>query len=201
MSKYTEEKLQEVFRLHQLWLNNAKEGVRANLEDANLEGANLEGANLEGANLEGANLEDANLKGANLEGAKLRWAILRNANLEGANLEGANLEGANLRNANLRNANLRNANLRNAKLRNAKLRWAILRNATGNNREIKTLQLGTYLVNFTSDVLYVGCQSMLIGDLDSITGRILENMDGQDAVDWWAKWGEIIKMILEKDEV
>ena len=145
MSKYTEEKLQEVFRLHQLWLNNTEGGVRAKLE-----GANLKGANLEGAYLRDAYLRDANLKGA----------YLKDANLKGAYLEGA----------------------------------------TGNNREIKTLQLGTYIVNFTSEMLYVGCKSMLIEDLDSITGRILENMDGQDAVDWWAKWGEIIKMILEKEK-
>lgn len=43
--------LEEVLKLHKMWLKNEKGGVRANLEGANLRNADLEGANLEGANL------------------------------------------------------------------------------------------------------------------------------------------------------
>ena len=42
--------LNEVLRLHRLWLENKLGGVKANLRGANLRGANLRGANLEGAN-------------------------------------------------------------------------------------------------------------------------------------------------------
>jgi uncharacterized protein YjbI with pentapeptide repeats len=43
--------MEEILRLHKLWLEGSPKGKRANLKGANLEGANLEGANLENANL------------------------------------------------------------------------------------------------------------------------------------------------------
>ena len=74
-------KLKECLKLHLLWLQNEKNGIKANLRDADLHGADLRGANLRGADLRGANLCGANLCDVNL----------RDANLCGANLRGANL--------------------------------------------------------------------------------------------------------------
>jgi uncharacterized protein YjbI with pentapeptide repeats len=113
--------LAEVLRLHELWLDESEEGVRANLSGANLPRANLSGANLFGANLSGANLSRANLSGANLSGANLSGANLSRANLFGANLSRANLFGANLFGANLFGANLSRANLFGANLFGANL--------------------------------------------------------------------------------
>lgn len=47
-------KLKEILRDHEMWVNNKKGGERAYLRDANLYGANLIGANLYGADLRGA---------------------------------------------------------------------------------------------------------------------------------------------------
>jgi len=85
------EKLQFTLEKHSAWLNDEKNGKRADLR----------GANLERANLWRADLERANLWRADLEGADLRGADLRGADLEGADLEGANLRGADLRGADL----------------------------------------------------------------------------------------------------
>ena len=101
MRKLTQEELNEIVRLHGMWLRYEEGGVRANLSGANLIDANLIDANLSGANLSGANLIDANLSGANLSGANLSGANLSCANLSGANLSGANLIDANLSDANL----------------------------------------------------------------------------------------------------
>jgi hypothetical protein len=100
-------KLDEVLRLHGLWLRDDPAGSRADLRGADLRWANLSGANLSGADLRWANLSGANLSGANLSGANLSGA-----NLSGANLRWANLSGANLRWANLRGANLIGATIR-----------------------------------------------------------------------------------------
>ena len=70
----TPAELQEVLRLHGLWLAGDSEGRRANLSGADLDGANLDGASLEGANLREANLREANLRWTSLEGANLRLA-------------------------------------------------------------------------------------------------------------------------------
>jgi len=106
-----QEKLNEVFRLHKMFLNRESKGVRADLRIANLRRANLEGANLFGANLEGACLEGAYLEGAclyeaNLYGADLYRAYLRGANLRRANLKGANLAGADLEGACIEGAHM-----------------------------------------------------------------------------------------------
>ena len=86
-----QEQLKEVFRLHKLWLEDHKDGVRANLIGANLRTANLRTADLRWANLRQVNLIGANLIGTNLEGAYLGGADLGGANLYEANLEGADL--------------------------------------------------------------------------------------------------------------
>ena len=121
MERYTPEQITEVLRLHKLWLDDEKGGVRANLVRANLVRANLVRANLDGANLYGANLVRANLYGANLVRANLDGANLDGANLDGANLYGANLVRANLYGANLDRANLDGANLDRANLDGANL--------------------------------------------------------------------------------
>lgn len=46
------DELQEVLRLHKMWLNDEDGGKRADLRRANLEVADLRGANLEGADLD-----------------------------------------------------------------------------------------------------------------------------------------------------
>ena len=57
----TTKKLQEVLRLHKLWLNDDPEGVRADLRRADLQGADLWKANLWGADLREADLRGANI--------------------------------------------------------------------------------------------------------------------------------------------
>ena len=127
----TATELQEMLRLHVLWLQNDPEGVRANLSRANLYGADLSGADLSGADLSRANLYGANLSGANLYGANLSGADLSVANLSRANLYGANLSGADLSGANLSRANLYGANLSRANLSRANLSGADLSRAKG----------------------------------------------------------------------
>jgi len=80
-------KVSDILNNHKLWLNDNKQGEKANFRGADLDGANLEGANLDGANLNGADLKGANLIGANLKGADFRGADLKGANLKGANLD------------------------------------------------------------------------------------------------------------------
>ena len=96
MKTHNAAQLQEVIRLHALWLNGDTTGQRADLYGADLSGADLSGAVLSGAVLSGAFLSWANLSGANLSGANLSGAYLYGADLSGANLYGAYLSGAYL---------------------------------------------------------------------------------------------------------
>ena len=59
--------LQNILELHKKWLNNDREGERADLRDADLSFADLLRANLSFADLSFADLRDADLCGANLD--------------------------------------------------------------------------------------------------------------------------------------
>ena len=61
------EKLNKILELHKKWLNNERDGVRANLRDADLRDADLRFADLRNADLRNANLRNANLNNANLD--------------------------------------------------------------------------------------------------------------------------------------
>jgi len=63
------EELQEVLRLHKLWLNDDINGVKADLSGADLYGADLSGANLSGAYLSGGNISGANPNNAKVSTA------------------------------------------------------------------------------------------------------------------------------------
>ena len=187
MQNITEDELQEIVRNHEVWLNDKTKGLQANLENANLEYADLENVNLKYANLENANLEYADLENVNL-----KYANLENANLEYANLEYANLENANLRYANLENADLKYANLENANLENANLY-----NSTGNNGLVRTIQTGTYIINYTNTIIQIGCESHAIHDWFCFTDNDIIKMDGAEALKFWRKWKSILQQLIE----
>lgn len=174
-----------------LAIDNKISLANANLSDANLEGANLSYANLIGANLSYANLSYADLKGANLRGADLIGANLIGANLRGTNLNLADLEGANLIGANLRGANLEGANLSDANLIGANLIDAI-----GNMREICSMQIETYKIAFTKDILQIGCKHYSHQEWFDFRDDIIDAMD-RSALLFWEKYKEFIFKAIE----
>ena len=93
---YTNKKLKEIIEKHKKWLDNEKDGEKADLQGADLRSANLRGADLRSANLQDANLWSANLRSANLQHANLQGTDLWSANLQRADLQGADLQGADL---------------------------------------------------------------------------------------------------------
>ena len=94
MKTYTKAELDEILKLHKLWLEDNGKGARANLRWANLRSADLRSADLSSADLSSADLRSADLSSANLRWANLRWANLSSANLSLANLRWANLSSA-----------------------------------------------------------------------------------------------------------
>jgi uncharacterized protein YjbI with pentapeptide repeats len=199
----------------------------ANLFGANLSGANLSGANLFGANLSSANLFGANLFGANLFGAYLSRAYLSRANLSGAdlsradlssaylsraylsraNLSGADLSRADLSSAylsradlfgaNLSGADLSSANLSGADLFGADLFGANLSGANGVNDYVKCIQVETYAITYTSDVLQIGCEKHAIDEWRDFDDARIVQMDGNQALKFWRKYKDWIFAIIE----
>ena len=194
----TQEQIKEVIALHQDWLNDKVEGVRANLREADLREANLRGANLSEANLREANLREADLSRADLSEANLRGANLSEANLRGANLRGANLREANLREANLRGADLSGADLSGADLRGTDLRGVNLKGAKGDGKYIKSIRTEVYPITYTASVLQIGCKNHLISEWIGFEDKEISQMD-RGALEWWKKWKNTIMQTIEGD--
>jgi len=154
---------------------------------ANLSGANLSGANLSGVNLSRVNLSRADLFGANLSGANLSGANLSGVNLSGVNLSGANLSGANLFGANLSGANLSGANLSGVNLFGVNCA----------NDFIKLIQIETYPITYTDEVLQIGCERHKISEWREFDNRRIADMDGKSALKFWAKYKDWIFQTIE----
>ena len=118
--------------------------------------------------------------------------------LGGANLSDANLRSANLRSANLIGANLSDANLSDANLGGTHLRGADLRYCIGNNKEIKSLQIGEYLISYYKNILNIGCQSYTLLEWKSFTDIEIDNMD-TNALDWWNLNKHIIFKLVKRE--
>jgi uncharacterized protein YjbI with pentapeptide repeats len=165
-------------------LSDAELGL-ANLRGTNLKYANLLCANLRFAELNGAILSDVNLNGADLSGADLSGADLSGAYLNGANLSEANLSDANLNGASLSEAILSGADLSNAILSGANLRHI----KSGNNKEIKTMQLGVYQIVIAGNIMAVGCEQHSIDQWLQFTDEQIKAMDtnGEKALNFYHK--------------
>jgi hypothetical protein len=172
MNTYTPQEIQEILTKHQLWREGKEGGERASLAGADLAEADLEGANLTNVSL-----------------------LL--ADLEGADLTDANLMDADLMDADLTDADLTRANFTRADLTDAILTGVRLCRAFGNMREIKSLQLETYQITYTAQVLQIGCKQYPIADWWEFTDEQISKMDGQKALDWWRKWKDHIRATIE----
>ena len=115
MKKITKTELDEILRLHKLWLAGDPLGARAILSNLDLRGADLSYDDLSYADLYGADLSYANLYGAILRNLNLRGAFLYGSDLCDANLRGAILYGSNLCDAILRGTILYGADLSGTK--------------------------------------------------------------------------------------
>ena len=133
---------------------------------------------------------------AYLQGANLLWACLQGANLQGANLQQVNLRWANLQGANLRGADLRGADLRWANLRGANLQGANLRAAVGNMLQVKSMQIETYPITYTKDVLQIGCERRTFEEWLNFSYDEINYMD-HGALEFWHKWKDTIFKIIE----
>lgn len=79
-------KLDETLKKHELWLEGAYGGEKADLSEAELRGAYLMGANL----------TRADIRRADLSGANLSWAKLNRVDIRGTDIKETDLSGADL---------------------------------------------------------------------------------------------------------
>ena len=83
-----------------------------------------------------------------------------------------------------------------ANLIDANLRGADLRGANGNLKELKTMQIETYSISFTKDILQIGCKRFSHTEWKNFSNDEIEKMDSQ-ALSFWNKWKDFIFKAIE----
>jgi len=130
-------------------------------------------------------------------GLAVLWGVKNRANLYGASLYRASLDGANLYGANLDGANLYGASLNGASLDGANLDRANLNMANGVNDYVKCIQIDTYPITYTADVLQIGCQRHGLTKWANFSDAEIRAMDGVKALAWWKKYSAWIFATIE----
>ena len=92
-------------------------------------------------------------------------------------------------------ANLVRANLYGANLVRANLDGANLYGAAGNNRHVKTIQAGQYVVTYTDTIMQIGCQRHTIEEWFGFDNAKIAAMDGKAALKFWNAWKPILQQI------
>ena len=63
-------------------------------------------------------------------------------------------------------------------------------------KEIRTMQVDTYMIGFTKNTLQIGCQRHSIEKWRSFTDEEISKMD-KGALEWWNKWKDWIFQAIE----
>jgi hypothetical protein len=151
---------EEMYKQHQVWLEDHNIGTQLVLTGANLIYANLIYANLSNA-------------------------VLTGANLYNAALNHVNLFAATITNANLTYADLRRSNLSDADLTDAVLTGADIRFCDPDGTRIKRIALPNYKVNILDNhTIAIGCQQHHLDTWKSFSDYQIDRMD-TDALQWW----------------
>ena len=66
----------------------------------------------------------------------------------------------------------------------------------GNNRELKTLQLGTYITCISQEAIAIGCKQYTPSEWWAFSDEEIEAMDS-GALEWWNEWKDTIKKVWE----
>jgi len=200
MANKTELRIKEALELHNLWIGGETGGEPLYLCDKDLSGfdfsdMDLSGADFSGSNLSGANFADATLREVSFDKADLREAYFADADLRMAVFREADLRNANFTDANMREADLSWANLDDATLRGADLHWAELI-ATGNSKELRTMQICDWRIGYTHDILQIGWIRKRISDWHKPESRELASSLGDGAEEWVARSLDLVLALV-----
>jgi hypothetical protein len=82
-----------------------------------------------------------------------------------------------------------------AYLLEADLWGANLQGVRGDMRRVKSLQISTYPVAYTSSVMQIGCQNHSLETWWALDDEAIDSMD-RGALVWWQKWKPVLQQII-----
>ena len=133
------------------------------------------------------------------EVTSLSYSDFRDSDFRDSNLRGSDLRGSDLSYSDLRGSDLRGSNLSYSNLSYSDLRGSDLRNIIGNGKEVKSLQIGTYMISYHKDILNIGCQSYTLDRWISFTDEEIDAMDEGTSLDWWKLNKDILVTLVKRE--
>lgn len=116
MAHLSQEELDRIVQLHQLYLIGKNGGARAQIKFKNLSGLSLVGKDMSHADFTGSCFIGANLSNGNFASATFFACDMRRANLENASFVRSDFRGAFVAGANLTGADMKSADLREGRV-------------------------------------------------------------------------------------
>lgn len=177
--KMTQKELDIILDQHELWLDSFySKGQKADFT----------GQDVSGLDFSNRNLFLAKFKNGNCAGANFTKAYCVNAYFKGSNCKAANFEGSNCKGVNFKGSNCKGVNFKGGDF------WG----AVGNDKQIKSPQIGLYWIAYTKDILQIGCKKYTFKEWLSFGDSEIDNMaDG--ALKWWKKNKKPLFKIIEQD--
>ena len=162
-------------------------------------GIDLHSALLTDADLRLAHLCDADLSGAVMRGTNMHKARISGADLSDARLSGASLQAVTAVEVNFSNANLCGCDLRFARLNRANLDGTLVTWATGNGREVCSLEASRHHVAWvpSTRTMAIGCKQYAMDEWWDFDDETIAEMD-DEALIWWKEWRPVLMTLVER---
>lgn len=188
MKRLNQEEVDEMIRLHEMWVRNEEGGVRADFSGCDCDRRYFLGRTLTGAIFVNCNLTSANFSYCVAKGSDFRGAYLLNAKMMHADFSGAIFSGAYLSVANFYGTDLKSANFDRAELAHC----------SGNDKQIKNINNLHYSITYTIDRLQIGCRNHSFNEWWNFSDEDVDCM-GAYALDRWKENKELIRRHVENN--
>lgn len=138
MKKMTQDEMNEILKLHKMWLNGEKNGVRAVIEardlfDLTMIGANLQKAVISRSFIKNCDMENVDMSNTEILNTTIAYSNMENATLASADMINANMTEVYMPRSNLYKAiiyesTMRDCDIEESNFEQVTLRYSIVKN-------------------------------------------------------------------------
>lgn len=177
-------------------LESSKSFLKLDYEGFDFSNQKFDNLNIECCNFYSTNFSNVTIKNSDIRNSLFNYSRLSKLKLEKVKLKKCDFRGSELDNSSFSDCDLTGCNFWEASLLNIRLDNVYLMDTIGNGKEIKSLQIGTFTIVYTCNLLQVGCKIYPIDKWSTFTNRDLLEMGGREAAKFWNYHGdEILNLV------
>lgn len=152
MKKMTQNEMNEILKLHEMWLKGEKNGVRARIEERDLFGLNMIGANLQHAiitrsfikncNMDYANMLNANIINTTIAYSSMNNVVLTSSSIVNVNMTEISMQGTNLHKAIICESTIQGCDIKESNFERITLKHSTVSDSSLAKSNMKKADLG-----------------------------------------------------------